>query len=203
MSVNPILLDSIENFRKMDEIKTSVLNKTKIKAKERNFLADLIINKIMKSKMVAEYSGLNKKFIYKITLKRKTNTSNYDKSGKCRVIDYISHNIILENISETFVTSPNLKCLIRKEAKETFKRKHFNDVIIDNHLEKSLYKYISYRSLNRYYKFYDSIIKSNTNNNTNNNNNNNNSNNNNDSCNTSNNNNNNNIWFNFKWFKFF
>ena len=164
----------IESIRRIKEYlcETIPIDAKTLKSIDRNFLADLILNKIVKSGKVADFFGFHKRFIKFITYNRKNKITNYERSGNYHIIDDESDKKIKEQIFNNYqsISSFTLLELIKKEAKESCQRRGVCQVLTP--LRKNM-SYISYRSSRRYLERYNNIINnlklSNNDNNNNNN----------------------------------
>ena len=134
------------------------LSGIRLKDDVKNALADLVINKVMKSKDVAEQFRISVNRVRYYTFRRRISISNHNNPGRVRIIDKISHNNI---IIQLFLGQENilnkLKSIIKEEGKNSYSRRHPN--MSDTDKRKSLY--ISHRSINRYYDIYLNILQNN------------------------------------------
>ena len=124
----------------------------------KNNLADLVINKTMKSKEVAQHFRISINRVHYFTYRRRHSSRNYDFAGRTRNIDEISDKVIRSQlVQEGAAAMSNLKQIIKEEGRNTYQRKHPNYVLVDK--RKSLF--ISHRSINRYYQYYIRIYGNN------------------------------------------
>ena len=127
------------------------LSGIRLTSSQKDFLADLVIDKKMKSNEVARHFSKSCNSLRYYTFRGRKSSRNYNERGRSKVIDDISDNSIKNKIRLIGSDAiQNLKSIIKDEGTKTFKRKYSNFVNTDK--RKSLF--ISHRSINRYYQFY-------------------------------------------------
>jgi hypothetical protein len=137
------------------------LSDKKLTGKDKDFLADLVINKLMKSNQVAIFFNISKTNIQTYTHRRRVSNMNYDNEGRYKKIDNISDcNIkealkdLLRTVSKKIIIEERLRPLIRDEARKSFNRKHPHFFILEHRKKKIL----SYNTLIRYFISYQNFI---------------------------------------------
>ena len=123
----------------------------RLKQHEKNHLADLVISKQMRCKDVAQQFNLEPNTISYYVYRRRKSSRNFDKPGGTRKIDEISHNDIINMLSENSEeVIPRLRAIIKEEGKKSYLR--INPDFNNNDRRRSLF--ISHRTINRYYDIY-------------------------------------------------
>ena len=147
-------IESIKKLKEYLPIDTKTLKRV-----DRNFIADLVINKIVKSGKVADFFRLKKRFVKYIIDARKNKFTNYDRRGNYHKIDEESDTKIKEQIYNNYqsMSSSTLLALIRKEARDSYHRRSVCQ--LSKPIRKNM-SYISYRSCRRYLQRYENIINS-------------------------------------------
>jgi len=140
------------------------LSQNKLTGDEKNFLADLVINKKMKSKDVSNHFNISRANIRAYTYRRKVSNTNYANGGRFKKIDYISDlqiKDILRNEILTYgkqiILDERLRKLIRSQAFESYRRKNTHLFVTLNRLNKPR-GVISYDTVMRYYNIYKNFI---------------------------------------------
>jgi len=127
------------------------LSERKLISREKDQLADLVINKVMKSKDVAQRYNISVNSLRYYTFRRRASIRNHDYPQRPRKLDEISDQYIkslIQNNEED--VSQRLKSIIKEEGKNSFMRRFPNFVNSDR--RRSLF--ISHRSIERYYTKY-------------------------------------------------
>jgi hypothetical protein len=123
----------------------------KLLSREKDQLADLVINKVMKSKDVAQRFNISVNSLRYYTFRRRASIRNHDYPKRPRKLDEISDQTIkalIQNNEEDIRL--RLKSIIKVEAKNSYMRR-FPD-FVDSDRRRSLF--ISHRSIERYYTIY-------------------------------------------------